>query len=150
MAYVEESIDVNQDITTVYDQWTQFESFPRFMDGVKSVQQPDDTHLHWIADVGGRTKEWDAEITQQIPDTRISWSSVGGAPNGGTVTFAPVSSNQTRVTLRLEYQPEDWLERAGEALGMVQRQVKQDLENFKRFIESRGEATGEWRGRVAS
>lgn len=149
MAYVEEATDVDQDITTVYDQWTQFESFPRFMEGVKKVTQLDDAHIHWVAEVGGRTKEWDAEITQQIPDDRISWSSTGGATNGGTVTFAPLGPDQTRVTLRMEYQPEDWLERAGEALGIVQRQVRQDLRNFKEFIEDRDEATGEWRGRVA-
>ena len=149
MAYVEEATEVDQDITTVYEQWTQFESFPRFMDGVKQVTQLDDAHIHWVAEVGGRTREWDAEITQQIPDTRISWSSTGGAMSGGTVMFAPIGPDQTRVTLRMEYQPEDWQERAGEALGIVQRQVRQDLANFREFIEGRGEATGERRGRVA-
>jgi len=149
MAYVEGSIDVNRDITAVYDQWARFESFPGFMDGVDSVTQLDEVHLHWVADIAGRTREWDAEIVQQIPDTRISWSGIGVA-GGGTVTLAPIGSDQTRVTLRLEYQPEDWSERAGDALALAQRRVRQDLDDFKRFIESGGQATGGRRDRVAS
>ena len=150
MAHVEGSIDVNRDITTVYDQWAQFESFPQFMDGVDAVTQLDEIHLHWVADVAGRTREWNAEIVQQIPDTRISWSGVGGVAGGGTVTLAPIGSNQTRVTLRLEYRPEDWFERAGEAVGLTQERVRHDLEGFKQMIESGGQATGERRGRIAS
>ena len=150
MATVESSIDVNVDCTTVYNQWTQFESFPQFMENVKSVQQIDDTHLRWIADVGGETREWDAEIVEQIPDQRIAWSSISGEPNGGVVTFQPLSDTSTKVHLRLDYEPQGVMEKAGDLLGVVDRQVKGDLERFKRFIESRGTETGGWRGTVAA
>jgi len=150
MAYVEASTDVREDIETVYDQWTQFESFPEFMDAVERVTQIDDSHVRWVARIAGRSKEWEAEIVEQVPNTRIAWAGISGAPNGGTVTFAPLGADSTRVTLRLDYEPEDWLERAGEAMGVMQRQVRQDLDDFKSYIESRGTATGESRGRIAS
>ncbi len=150
MATVESSIDVNVDLTTAYNQWTQFESFPQFMENVKSVQQLDDRRLHWVAEIGGQTREWDAEIVEQIPDQRIAWSSVGGEPNGGIVTFQSLSDTTTKVHLRLDYEPQGFLESAGNVLGVVDRQVKSDLERFKRFIESRGEETGSWRGTVAA
>lgn len=150
MATVESSIDVNPDLTTAYDQWTQFESFPQFMHGVKSVRQLDDRHLHWVAEIGGQTREWDAEIVEQIPDQRIAWSSVGSEPNGGIVTFPSLGDRTTKVHLRLEYEPQGLLENAGDLLGLVDRQVKGDLERFKRFIETRGEETGGWRGTVAA
>ena len=150
MATVESSIDVNVDRTTAYDQWTQFESFPQFMDGVKSVRQLDDRRLHWVAEIGGETREWDADIIEQIPDQRIAWSSTSGEPNGGVVTFQTLGDKMTKVHLRMDYEPQGLTEKAGDLLGIVDRQVKGDLERFKRFIESRGEETGSWRGTVAA
>ncbi len=149
MASVEESIDVNVDVTTAYNQWTQFEEFPQFMDGVKSVTQLDDKHLHWVADIAGETREWDAEITEQIPDQRIAWTSTSGQANGGIVMFSPLGSNSCKVTLRIEYQPEGFMESAGSMLGLVGGQVRGDLERFKEFIERRGQETGGWRGEIA-
>jgi uncharacterized membrane protein len=150
MASVESSIDVRVDVTTAYNQWTQFESFPQFMENVRSVTQLDDRHLHWVAEMGGQVREWDAEITEQIPDQRIAWTSVSGTPNGGIVTFEPLADGMCRVHLRMEYQPEGVIESAGDFLGLVDRQVKNDLERFKQSIESRGEETGGWRERIAS
>ena len=150
MATVESSIDVNVDRTTAYDQWTQFESFPQFMDGVKSVRQLDDRRLHWVAEIGGETREWDADIIEQIPDQRIAWSSTSGEPNGGVVTFQTLGDKMTKVHLRMDYEPQGLTEKAGDLLGIVDRQVEGDLERFKRFIESRGEETGSWRGTVAA
>ena len=150
MATVESSVDVNVDCTTAYNQWTQFESFPNFMENVKTVQQLDDRRLHWIAEIGGETREWDAEITEQIPDQRIAWSSISGEPNGGVVTFHSLGDTLTKVHLRMDYETEGVLEKAGDLLGVVDRQVKGDLKRFKRFIESRGEETGRWRGTVAA
>jgi uncharacterized membrane protein len=150
MATVESSIDVNVDRSTAYNQWTQFESFPQFMENVKSVQQLDDRRLHWVAEIGGDTREWDAEITEQIPDQRIAWSSISGEPNGGVVTFQSLGDTTTKIHLRMDYEPHGMMEKAGDLLGVVDRQVKNDLERFKRFIESRGEETGSWRGSVAA
>ncbi len=149
MAHVEDSIDVSRDLSTVYNQWTQFESFPQFMEGVESVTQLDDSHLRWVAKVGGERREWDAEITEQVPDQRIAWTSTTGAPNGGIVTFQSMGDSSTKVTLRLDYEPQGVTEKAGEMLGVVDRQVKNDLQRFKDFIESRGEETGGWRGQIA-
>ena len=149
MATVESSIDVNVDLTTAYNQWTQFESFPQFMENVKSVHQLDDRRLHWVAEIGGQSREWEAEIVEQIPDQRIAWSSVSGEPNGGIVTFQSLGDTTTKVHLRMEYEPQGLLESAGDLLGVVDRQVKGDLERFKRFIEARGEETGSWRDTVA-
>lgn len=148
MASVTESIDVNVPVRTAYDQWTQFESFPHFMDGVKSIQQLDDTHLHWVAEVNGKTEEWDATVTEQIPDERVAWKSVSGQPNSGVVTFHRLGEDQTKVTVQLDWEPSGVTEKLGSALGFDDRQIKQDLENFKRFIEERGAPTGAWRGEV--
>jgi uncharacterized membrane protein len=120
------------------------------MDNVRSVTQLDDRRLHWVAEIAGETKEWDAEIIEQIPDQRIAWSSISGEPNGGVVTFQSLGDTLTKVHLRMDYSPEGFLESAGDMLGLVDRQVKGDLERFKRFIESRGEETGAWRGTVAA
>jgi len=150
VAFAEASIDVRDDISSVYDQWTRFESFPCFMDSIRDVTRLDDTHLRWIAVVAGHTVEWVAEITAQATDTRISWRSVSGDPTGGTVTFAALAGNATRVTLRLEYRPDDLHEPAGQALGTMQHRVSQDLQNFKDVVEGRGEAAGERRDRIAS
>lgn len=148
MATIEKAVDVNVPLRTAYDQWTQFEEFPRFMEGVKSVKQLDDTHLHWRAQIGGKEKEWTAEITEQIPDKRIAWRSTSGASNAGVVTFQLVSDAQTRIGLRLDYEPEGLLETAGDAVGLMTSRVTGDLQRFKEFIEARGRETGAWRGEV--
>lgn len=150
MSTAESFIDVNVDVTTAYNQWTQFESFPLFMEDVRTVHQIDDRRLHWVAEIGGETKEWDAEIVEQIPDQRIAWSSIGGEPNGGVVNFQSLSDTSCRIHLRMDYAPQGTKEKAGEVLGVVNREVSGDLERFRRFIESRGEETGEWRGTVAA
>jgi len=149
MANVQKSITVDVPLHSVYNQWTQFESFPQFMDGVKEVRQHGNTQLHWKAQIAGKTEEWDAEITEQIPDRKIAWRSTSGAPNAGIVTFNPVSDTATEVNLQLEAQPQSVTEKVGDALGALDRQVKTDLEKFKRYIEERGgQETGAWRGEV--
>jgi uncharacterized membrane protein len=148
MARVEESIDVNVPVSTAYNQWTQFEEFPSFMDGVKSVKQIDDTRLHWVADIGGNTEEWDAEIVEQQPDRKISWRALDGQRNSGTVLFEPLGDNQTRINVVMEHETEGLTEALGSALGGDSRKVKDDLERFKEFVESRGTETGAWRGEV--
>ena len=148
MASVVESIDVKVPVSTAYNQWTQFEDFPHFMEGVKSVTQTDDTHLHWVAEVAGKEKEWDAEITEQHTDERVAWRNMTGADNAGVVTFHRIDDETTRVTLQLDADPEGMVEEVGTALGFLDRRVKGDLERFKKFIESRGVETGAWRGEV--
>ena len=148
MASVVESIDVNVPLSTAYNQWTQFEQFPRFMEGVKSVKQLDDTHLHWVAEVGGNKEEWDATITEQRPDERIAWKSTSGSENAGVVTFHRLDDDTTRVTLQMDVEPEGVVESVGTALGFLDRRVKGDLGRFKEYIESRGSETGAWRGEV--
>lgn len=148
MAIFEGTIDVDVPVRTAYNQWTQFETFPRFMEGVEEVRQLTDTTLAWRAEIGGRTEEWEAEITEQIPDRRIAWTSRTGAKNAGVVTFHRIDDDTTRVALQLDFEPETTMEGAGAALGIVDRRVKGDLERFKEFVESRGEATGAWRGTV--
>lgn len=148
MSTIEKSITVDVPVRTAYDQWTQFESFPRFMDGVEEVRQLDETRLHWKARIAGVTREWDAEIVDQTPDERITWRAVDGTTNVGTVSFASPAPTTTQVTLRMEVEAEGIVEKAGDALNLIDHQVKDDLENFKRFIESRGSETGAWRGDV--
>jgi uncharacterized membrane protein len=148
MANVVEQIDVNVPLRAAYDQWTQFEDFPRFMEGVKSVTQTDDTHLHWIAEVAGQDKEWDAEITEQHPDERVAWTSTSGARNGGVVTFHRLDDDTTRVTLQMDVDPEGVVENVGTALGFLERRVKGDLERFKEYIQGRAVPPGAWRGEV--
>jgi uncharacterized membrane protein len=148
MKTIQKSIEVSQPVNVVYNQWTQFEDFPRFMEGVKEVRQLDDKRLHWKADIGGKTEEWDAEIFEQIPDERIAWRSVGGAKNSGMVNFQPLGTNQTRVTVNVNYEPQETTEKLGSALGMVSARVTGDLKRFKEFIENRGGATGGWRGEI--
>jgi uncharacterized membrane protein len=148
MASVVDSIDVTVPVSTAYNQWTQFESFPQFMEGVKSVTQTDDTHLHWVAEVGGAEKEWDAEVTEQHPDERVAWRATSGAENAGVVTFHRIDDQTTRVTLQMDADPEGLVENVGTALGFLDRRVKGDLERFKEFIEGRGAETGAWRGEV--
>jgi uncharacterized membrane protein len=145
---IEESIEVNAPVRTVYNQWTQFEEFPHFMEGVESVKQLDDTTLFWVANVGGQRKEWRARITEQVPDHHIAWRSEGGDFTSGIVSVQPVGPEKTRVTVRLTYQPKGVTEKLGDMLGMVSRRVRGDLERFKDFIESKGRETGAWRGTV--
>ena len=148
MSTIEQSIDVSVPVRTAYNQWTQFEDFPRFMEGVEEVRQIDDTHLHWRTRVGGREKEFDAEISEQRPDERIAWTATQGAEQAGVVTFHRVDDDRTRIMLQLEAEPEGAVEKAGDALGVLKRRVKGDLERFKQMIESRGTETGAWRGEV--
>ncbi len=150
MEKIEKSIDVDAPIQTVYNQWTQFEEFPRFMEGVKSVKQLDDKRLHWVAEIGGKEKEWNARITEQIPDRKIAWQSEAGEYTAGTVMFQPAGNNRTRVQLELCYDPKGFVENTGDALGFVSGRVKGDLERFKEFIERRGQETGAWRGTIKS
>jgi len=148
MANYEQSIDVNVPIRTAYNQWTQFEEFPQFMQGVESVTQLNDTSLRWKANVTGKSEEWTAEITEQTPDQRIAWTSTSGAKNAGVVTFHHIDDNTTRVMLQIDYDPKGFVENVGDALGMVDRRMKGDLEKFKDYIESRGMESGAWRGEV--
>lgn len=146
---VTESIDVNVPVSTAYNQFTQFEDFPQFMDSVHEVRQIDDTHLHWRADVAGKEEEWDSEITEQIPDERIAWRSTSGVPNAGVVTFHKIGKDRTRITLQMDYTPQGMDEKIGDALGMVSMQARSNLKRFKQLLESRGVETGAWRGSVA-
>jgi uncharacterized membrane protein len=148
MSKILESIDVDVPVRVAYDQWTQFEEFPRFMEGVKQVEQLTDTMLRWTASIAGVEKTWQAEITEQSPDQRIAWNATSGAENAGVVTFHRLDDERCRVTLQLDVDPEGLLESAGDALGFVQRRAKGDLERFKEFIEQRGTPTGAWRGEV--
>ncbi|APU38651.1 SRPBCC family protein [Streptomyces sp. NPDC056254] len=149
MSQVKESIEVNVPIRTAYDQWTQFESFPQFMDGVQHIEQRTDTLTHWVTKVAGVEREFDAEITEQIPDTKVAWVTVGGdTEQSGLVTFEPIDPSHTQVTLMMDFDPEGMAENIGDKLGFVDRQVKGDLKRFKHFIEDRGSASGAWRGQV--
>lgn len=150
MAQILESIDVSVPVTTAYNQWTQFESFPQFLDEVDSITQTDDTHTHWTVTVGGATREFDAEITEQHPDERVAWTSTGGdTAHAGVVTFHKLSDDTSRVTVQLDWKPEGLAEKLGSMMGMASHAVKKDLENFKELIEKQGTAIGGWRGDVA-
>ena len=148
MASTTKSIDVNVPVQTAYNQWTQFESFPQFMEGVESVQQLDDKRLHWRASIAGKTEEWTAEITEQHPDHRVAWRSTSGDLNAGVVTFHQLDDMTTRVTVQMDYEPQGMIENIGDLLGVVDRRVEGDLERFKAFIEGRGVETGAWRGDI--
>jgi uncharacterized membrane protein len=148
MASVTESVDVNVPVSTAYNQWTQFESFPLFMGGVERIDQLDDTHLHWVTSIGGTTREFDAEITEQRPDERVAWRSTDGATNAGVVTFHRLDDTHSRVTAQIEWQPEGLVEKVGAVAGVDDRQVRSDLARFKDFIEQRAVESGEWRGEV--
>ena len=148
MEKIQKSIEIACPVHTVYNQWTQFEEFPRFMSGVKRVTQLDDKRLHWEAEIGGVDREWDARITEQIPDRRIAWESEKGEYTSGTVAFEPVDPNRTRVNLHLSYDPKGFVASAGDAMGLVSGKVEKDLERFKEFIENRGRETGAWRGTI--
>jgi uncharacterized membrane protein len=145
---VEESIQVEVPLRTAYDQWTQFEEFPSFMEGVEQVTQLDDTHLRWTAQIAGVERTWEAEITEQKPDERVAWRSREGSENSGVVTFHRIDDATTKVMLQLDFEPEGIVESAGDALGFVKRRATGDLERFKSFIEERGAESGAWRGEV--
>jgi uncharacterized membrane protein len=148
MSQIIESIDVEVPVRVAYDQWTQFEEFPRFMEAVEKVEQLNDTTIRWTAETAGVKKTWTAKITEQTPDQRIAWTSIEGAKNAGVVTFHRLDDRKTRVTLQLDVEPDGPVESIGDALGFVQRQAKGDLERFKKFVEQQGVASGAWRGEV--
>jgi carbon monoxide dehydrogenase subunit G len=145
---VEKSILVNVPVSTAYNQWTQFEDFPRFMGGVKSVKQLEDDRLEWVAEIAGVRRQWTARILEQVPDQKVAWAATEGATNAGAVTFEDVGGGQTRVHLTLEYEPEGLLEKVGDKLNIVENQAEANLDRFKAFIEAEGYATGAWRGSV--
>ncbi|MBC7369494.1 MAG: SRPBCC family protein [Undibacterium sp.] len=147
MKTIEDSITVDVPVSRAYNQWTQFEEFHLFMEGVKEVKQLDDKRLHWKAEIAGKVKEWDAEIFEQIPDQRMAWRSTGGAKNSGMINFKALGADQTEVNLHLAYDPEGVTENIGDALGVVSSRVAGDLKRFKEFIEKR-HATGGWRGEI--
>ena len=150
MSTIEKSVTVDVPVRTAYDQWTQFETFPSFMEGVEEVTQIDDRHNHWRTKVAGATREFDTEIVDQLPDERVAWRTVGGEVHQmGVVTFQKLDDTHTRVNLAIDYEPTGLAEKAGDMLGMLDRQVKGDLSRFKGFIEARGHETGGWRGRIS-
>jgi uncharacterized membrane protein len=148
MSTVTESVDVEVPVTTAYNQWTQFESFPQFMGGVEEVRQLDDTHTHWVTKMAGVTREFDATITEQHPDERVAWKSENGPKQAGVVTFHKLDDNHTRVTAQMDFEPEGIAEKAADKVGMIEGRVKGDMERFKQFIEGKGRETGAWRGDV--
>ncbi len=148
MSLIEKSITVNVPVRTAYNQWTQFEDFPKFMEGVVLVRQLDEKRMHWRSNVGGVEREFDVEIVEQIPDTRIAWRTLGGEQHSGVITFHRLSDHQTRVMLQMEYDPQGAMEKVGDMVGMTSRRVEKDLERFKEFIERRGTETGAWRGEI--
>ncbi len=148
MPTTQQTIEVDLPVSTVYNQWTQFEDFPQFMEGVESVTQLDDRRLHWVAEIAGTREEWDAEIVDQEPDQRIAWRTLTGTTNDGIVTFEPLGPDTTRVSLELDVEPQGLKEKIGEKLGFVSRQAEGDLKRFKEFVESRGMETGGWRGQL--
>ncbi|GAA1945555.1 SRPBCC family protein [Microbacterium aquimaris] len=149
MAQIIETIDVDVPVTVAYNQWTQFETFPQFLDEVEAVTQTDDTHTHWVVDIAGATREFDPEITEQHPDERVAWNSSGGeADHAGVVTFHTLSDTTTRVTVQLDWEPQGAVEKIGDLIGVGSRAVKKDLQNFKEFLEVAGSESGAWRGDV--
>jgi uncharacterized membrane protein len=148
MSTVVESVDVAVPVRTAYNQWTMFEQFPQFMEGVTEVRQLDDTRLHWVVDIAGVHREFDAEITEQHPDERVAWNSVDGPRHAGVVTFHRLDEEHTRVTAQMEIEPDGLVEQAGAKTGIVDLRVKGDMKRFRDYIESRGQATGAWRGDV--
>jgi uncharacterized membrane protein len=141
METIKKTIEVHAPVSDVYAQWTRFEAFPEFMDGVEEVKQLDDKHLHWVAQIAGKRKEWDAEIIEHVPDDHIAWRSTSGASNSGAVYFQPKDSEHTTVTLELNYEPESAMEKAGDALGFFSRHIESDLEHFRELMEARARNT---------
>jgi len=145
----EQSIEVNVPVSTAYGQWTQFEDFPHFMGGIKEVRQLDDKRMHWVAEIAGVRREWEASVVEQVPDQKVAWAATSGATNAGAVRFEPAGAGSTMVHLTLEYEPEGLVEQVGDKLGIVQRQITSDLKRFKSLIEDQGYASGAWRGTIA-
>jgi len=143
------SVDVNRPIRVVYDQWTQFEDFPRFMEGVERIDQRDDTHLHWVIKIAGIEREFDATVTEQHPEERVAWKSDSGPDHAGVVTFHRLDDENTRVTTQMDVDPEGFVENVADKVGILKARVKGDLDRFKDFIESKPAPTGEWRGDVS-
>ena len=148
MKTIEESIEIDVPVSKAYNQWTQFESFPQFMDGVERVEQKDDKRLHWVAEISGDKREWDAEITEQHPDHRVAWRAIGQPGPNGVVTFHKLDEGRTKVMVQMDYEPEGMTESVGSFVGLDSRRVKGDLESFKEFIEGRAHETGAWRGDI--
>ncbi|HYI44275.1 MAG TPA: SRPBCC family protein [Actinomycetota bacterium] len=148
MSTTEQSIEVNVPVSTAYNQWTQFEEFPEFMEGVNKVLQKDDVTLEWEAEIFGQSRQWEAKIDEQTADQRIAWHSTGDVTQAGVVTFHRIDDGMTKVMLQMDFEPNDFGEKAADALGLVKVRIKGDLERFKKFIESRGSETGAWRGEV--
>jgi uncharacterized membrane protein len=148
MGEVKKSIEVEVPVSTAYNQWTQFEEFPQFMENVESVTQLDDTHLRWVAEIGGKREEWKAEITQQVPDEIIAWRAIEGQENSGAVRFEPLGPDRTRIDVTLTWEPEGLAEAAADKVGLTDRAVNVDLERYKELVESRGVESGAWRGEV--
>jgi uncharacterized membrane protein len=148
MERIQKEIEVNAPLSAVYNQWTQFEEFPQFMEGVKSVRQLDDKRLAWHAEIMGQDVRWEAEITEQVPDNRIAWRAISGRPNAGAVYFNPTGADRTKITLALEYEPLGAAEKIADALGALALRVEGDLRRFRNFIEERGAPTGGWRGEI--
>src|SRR3954451_18618555 len=146
---VEKTVMVNVPVSRAYNQWTQFEDFPRFMGGVQSVTQLSDDRLEWVAEIAGVRREWQARILEQVPDRKVAWAATEGATNAGSVTFEDLGGGQTSVQLSLEYEPEGIVEKVGDKLNVVERQAEGDLNRFKAFIEDEGYATGAWRGTLS-
>jgi uncharacterized membrane protein len=148
MTDVTQSVDVDVDVRTAYNQWTQFEEFPKFMEGVNRIEQLDDTHLRWDVEIAGVDRSFEAEITEQTPDQRVAWTSRSGSDQSGVVTFHALNDDQTRVTLQMTFDPEGIVEQVADKTGLVNMRTKGDLERFKEFIEGRGAETGAWRGEI--
>ncbi|MET2011481.1 SRPBCC family protein [Microbacterium chocolatum] len=150
MAQIIETVDVDVDVSTAYNQWTQFETFPRFLSFVKSITQLDDKTLRWVVEIAGAEREFTAKVSEQHPDERVAWTTVEGeSHHAGVVTFHRLGDNETRVTVQLDWEPEGVAEKVGALVGLDDHAVKKDLKNFKEFIESRGSETGAWRGDVS-
>jgi uncharacterized membrane protein len=142
------TVDVAAPVRVAYNQWTQFEEFPRFMEGVEEIRQGADDMLHWKVQIAGVTREFDTKITQQTPDQRIAWTTIDGPKHAGVVTFHPLDDDTTRVTLQMDYEPEGFLENVGDKVGFVSSRLTGDMERFKAFIEDRSVSTGAWRGTI--
>jgi uncharacterized membrane protein len=148
MTTVEQSVEVEVPVSTAYNQWTQFEEFPQFMEGVERIDQLTDDKLHWVTKIAGVEREFDATITEQHPDERVAWTTTDGPKQAGVVTFHKLDDQRTKVMLQLDFEPEGLVEQAGDKLGIVRSRVKGDLERFKEFMEKRGAETGAWRGDI--
>lgn len=144
----ERSIDVDVPVKMAYNQWTQFEEFPRFMEGVKSVRQLDDATIQWQARIAGVERDWTARIVEQEPDSHIMWEGFGDVDNRGYVSFESLGADECRVTVRIDYEPEGVVEKIADAVGAIEGRIEGDLRRFKEYIESRGTEDGAWRGEI--